>query len=79
MTPASISGEQQERQEMYMNDDYKRLTRSGNDRMLCGVCTGLGKYLGVDPTVIRILFVLFGFTGSGILAYLVMAVLIPEE
>jgi len=63
-----------------MNTEYKQLTRSTADRMIAGVCAGLGKYLNIDPTVVRLLFVLgFFLTGPGILiAYLIMAVVVPE-
>lgn len=59
----------------------KRLTRSRDDRMLGGVCGGLAAYLGVDPTVVRLLAVagaILGF-GSIVLVYLAMWVLVPEE
>jgi phage shock protein C len=56
-----------------------RLYRSRTDRMLFGVCGGLGKYLGIDPTIIRIIFVLLAFCGVGILAYIVMAFIVPLE
>ena len=52
-----------------MGNDSKRLVKSSN-RMLSGVCGGIGEYFNIDPTVIRILFVLFGLTGSGIFAYI---------
>ena len=63
-----------------MNTDYKQLTRSTTNRMIAGVCAGLGEYLNIDPTVVRLLFVLgFFLTGPGILvAYLIMAMIIPE-
>jgi phage shock protein PspC (stress-responsive transcriptional regulator) len=63
-----------------MNTEYKQLTRSTNNRMIAGVCAGLGEYLNIDPTVVRLLFVLgFFMTGPGILiAYLIMAVVVPE-
>jgi len=63
-----------------MNTDYKQLTRSISNRMIAGVCAGLGEYLNIDPTVVRLLFVLaFFLTGPGILfAYLIMAVVVPE-
>ncbi|MGD2158469.1 MAG: PspC domain-containing protein [Anaerolineales bacterium] len=58
----------------------KRLYRSRDERMIAGVCGGLGEYLSIDPTIIRLLFVLSTFWGgSGFIAYLVMMVLIPEE
>jgi len=56
-----------------------KLYRSRKDRMLFGVCGGLGKFFGIDPTIIRIIFVLLAFTGFGILAYIVIAVVAPVE
>ena len=63
-----------------MSNSYKQLTRSNTNRMIAGVCAGLGDYLNIDPTVVRLLFVLgFFLTGPGILiAYLIMAVVVPE-
>lgn len=56
----------------------KKLTKSSN-RMLCGVCGGIGEYLGIDPTVIRLLWVIFSFMGgAGLLAYIVAAIIVPE-
>ncbi|OUP49568.1 PspC domain-containing protein [Lachnoclostridium sp. An181] len=57
----------------------KRLYRSRKDRIVCGVCGGVANYFNVDPTLIRLAFVLFGCTGTGILAYLVAAVIVPDE
>ena len=57
----------------------KRLYRSKDNRVLCGVCGGIGDYLNVDPTIIRLLCLLLGFTGSGLIAYIVASVIIPEE
>jgi phage shock protein PspC (stress-responsive transcriptional regulator) len=57
----------------------KRLYRSRTDRMLFGVCGGLGKYLGIDPTIVRVVFVLLAFTGFGILAYIILAIIAPVE
>ena len=57
----------------------KRFYRSKDNRVLCGVCGGIGDYLNVDPTIIRLLCLLLGFTGSGLIAYIVAAVIIPEE
>ena len=48
--------------------ETKKLYRSKKDRVFAGVCGGIGEYLGVDPTVIRLLAVILGFTGSGVLA-----------
>ena len=47
--------------------------------MICGVCAGIAEYLGMDPTVIRLLWVLLTFFGgSGIIAYIIAAIIIPE-
>ena len=65
-----------------MSEQTKRLYRSRSDRMISGVCGGLGKYLDIDATVIRVLFVLASFiTGffPGVVAYLVLLFIVPEE
>jgi phage shock protein PspC (stress-responsive transcriptional regulator) len=62
-----------------MNTNYKQLTRSSTDKMIAGVCSGLGYYSNIDPTVIRLAAViLFFLTGPGIAAaYIIMALIIP--
>jgi phage shock protein C len=56
----------------------KELRKSKNSN-LCGVCAGLAEYLGVDPTVIRIATVLLSiFSGFGIIAYIVGALIMPN-
>ena len=64
-----------------MNTSYKQLARSKSNRMIAGVCAGLGEYLGIDPTIVRLLFILAFFTGFGgiALVYLVMAFVVPEQ
>ena len=58
----------------------KKLYRSTNNKKLAGVCAGLAKYMNVDVTVIRLIWVLVAlFVGAGLLAYLVCALVIPEE
>lgn len=57
----------------------KRLYRSRKDRIICGVCAGIAEYFNIDPTLIRLGFVLFGCTGSGVLAYIIAAIIIPDE
>ncbi len=58
----------------------KKLYKSITDKKLCGVCAGIAKYLNTDPTVIRLLWVLITFLGgAGVLAYIVCALLIPDE
>ncbi len=63
-----------------MSDEIKRLYRSRDERMLGGVCGGLAEYLHTDPTLIRVLFVLFALAGGpGIIAYLIMWIIVPLE
>jgi phage shock protein C len=64
-----------------MDTNYKKLTRSASNRMIAGVCAGLGEYLGIDPTVVRLLVILAFFTGFGgiALVYLIMALVVPEQ
>jgi phage shock protein C len=59
----------------------KKLIRTRDGRIVAGVCSGIGDYLGVDANVIRLIFALITvFTaGLGILLYLVAWVVIPEE
>ena len=58
----------------------KRLYRSRTDKMIGGVCGGLGRYFNVDASLIRLAFVLlFVFGGSGFLLYLILWVILPEE
>jgi len=65
---------------MNMEEKPKRIYRSRKRRMLAGVAGGIGEYLNVDATVIRIIFVLLAFLhGSGILIYLILAFIIPGE
>jgi phage shock protein C len=56
----------------------KKLTK-GSNRMIAGVCSGIAEYFDADPTIIRILFVLFGLTGAGLLFYLILAIIIPSK
>jgi phage shock protein PspC (stress-responsive transcriptional regulator) len=58
----------------------KRLIRSRDNRMLFGVCAGLADYLNVDPVIVRLLVVLLTlWNGVGLLIYLVLAVIMPQE
>jgi phage shock protein C len=57
----------------------KRLTRS-KEKMVAGVCAGLANYVNIDPTIMRILFVLIAFAGgASVLVYLIMWIVMPEE
>lgn len=58
----------------------KRLYRSETNQMLCGVCAGIAEYLGIDPTLVRLAWVLFcALGGSGVLAYILSAIIISPE
>lgn len=59
----------------------KQLTRSTQNRMLAGVCGGLGSYLDIDPTILRLVFALgfFATGGTALLVYIVMVFVIPSE
>ena len=58
----------------------KRLYRSRSDRMISGICGGLAQYFDMDPTIVRLIFVLLIFAnGLGILAYIIMAIVVPLE
>lgn len=60
-------------------DMNKKLYRSNTNRMLCGVCGGIGEYFNIDPTIVRLLWALFACSGTGLLAYLIAAVIIPLD
>ena len=58
----------------------KRLYKNHADEKLCGVCSGIAKYFDMDPTIIRLALVAFCLLGgSGILAYIIAAIVIPDE
>ena len=56
----------------------KKLVKSRTDRKICGVCGGLAEYINLDPTVIRILWIIFVFCGIGVLAYIACAFVMPD-
>ena len=58
----------------------KRLYKSRENRMVGGVCGGIAEYFGIDPTLIRLGWVLFcAMGGSGFLAYIIAAIIIPRR
>jgi phage shock protein C len=58
----------------------KRLFRSGKDKILGGVCGGIGEYFGVDPVLIRLLWILFTLAyGAGVVAYIIAWIIIPRN
>ena len=57
----------------------KKLYKSNTNKMLEGVCGGIAEYFGVDPTIVRLAWVVFCAPGgSGILAYIIAAIIIPS-
>lgn len=59
---------------------HKKLTRSCTNNILGGVCRGLGEYFNIDPVIFRILFLVLLFVfGSGVLLYLIMWIIIPQQ
>lgn len=56
----------------------KRLVKSHVDRKICGVCGGVAEYINIDPTVIRLLWILFGCFGAGVIAYIIAAIVMPD-
>lgn len=63
-----------------MVNQMKKLTKSKNDAVISGVCAGIAEYLGVDPTLVRVGYLIFTFLGSGspILLYFLLAWIIPD-
>jgi len=58
----------------------KRLYRSGKEKILGGVCGGIAEHFGTDPTIIRLLWVMFSLAyGSGILFYLILWIIVPRN
>lgn len=57
----------------------KKLYRSNRDKMLCGVCGGLGEYFNIDPTIVRLIWAIFVCTSAGIIAYIIAAIIVPID
>lgn len=73
LTPPPVSPEEVTRRPVL-------LRRSKTERVVGGVAGGLGRYLGIDPVILRIAFVLLAISGgSGVLLYLIAWIAIPEE
>ncbi|MCX4338552.1 MAG: PspC domain-containing protein [Lachnospiraceae bacterium] len=64
-----------------MDNGMKRLMRSRANKMICGVCGGIGEYLNIDPTLVRLIWALCSAAsvGMGLIVYIVAAVVIPED
>ena len=57
----------------------KRIYRSVKEKMLAGVCGGWAEYFDIDPTFVRLLFVLLGLLSIGVIIYLIMWIIIPKQ
>ena len=57
----------------------KKLYRSNSDRKICGVCGGIGEYFGIDSTIVRLFFLVFGLVSVGVVFYLLAALIMPME
>ena len=58
----------------------KKLYKDRTNQKLCGVCSGIAKFFSIDPTLVRLGLVVFSLLGgSGVLAYIVCAIVIPDE
>lgn len=65
-----------------MAKSVKRLYRSKNDRMIAGICGGLGEYANIDPTIVRLMYVLltvFTAVVPGVIAYFILWIIVPEK
>lgn len=58
----------------------KKLMKCESDRIICGVCSGVARYIGIDTTAVRLIWALVSvFGGMGIIAYIVAAIIMPSE
>ena len=60
-----------------MSNEPRVLKKSLKDREIAGVCGGLAEYFGFDPSRVRLAFVIFGIFGAGVLAYIILAIMMP--
>ena len=75
-----VEGAEEAEEERTTYTMKRRLTKSKSNKLIFGVCGGLGEYFGIDPTLIRLAFVLLAFlNGIGIVIYIILAVIMPSE
>ncbi|WP_440956878.1 PspC domain-containing protein [Methanosarcina sp. Mfa9] len=75
-----VEGAEETKEERTSYTMKRTLTKSKSNKMLFGVCGGIGEYFGIDPTLIRLAFVLLAFlNGIGIVIYIILAVIMPSE
>ena len=60
-------------------DLNRKLYRSSTNKMICGVCGGIGDYFNIDPTLVRLLWAILACSGAGIIVYFLAAIIIPQE
>ena len=58
-------------------DERKRLYKSRNNKMICGVCAGIADYFNIDPSIVRVLWAVLALA-AGVLAYIACAIILPE-
>lgn len=59
-------------------DERKRLYKSRNNKMICGVCAGIADYFNIDPSIVRVLWAVLALAaGTGVLAYIACAIILP--
>ena len=60
-------------------DERKRLYKARNNKMICGVCAGIADYFNIDPSIVRVLWAVLALAaGTGVLAYIACAIILPE-
>ena len=60
-------------------DERKRLYKSRNNKRICGVCAGIADYFNIDPSIVRVLWAVLALAaGTGVLAYIACAIILPE-
>ena len=60
-------------------DERKRLYKSRNNKLICGVCAGIADYFNIDPSIVRVLWAVLALAaGTGVLAYIACAIILPE-
>lgn len=57
----------------------RRLYKINEGKMIDGVCGGIAEYFSIDPTIVHVVWALFSMSGSGILAYILCALIIPRQ
>lgn len=64
-----------------MDNNVRKLMRSRSNKMICGVCGGIGEYLNLDPTLVRLIWAVCSLAsvGMGLILYIIAAVVMPED